>query len=124
MRDERLARRISERAALVERQLRSAYRSARFSTATGNDVAPPPLEAGLHAWLDDLCRSALRRTYPSFERFAPTHGPLPQEAHRRFMAFAYGGYSSSHRSGHGDVRAGIRARKPRRPSTRPAVRPE
>jgi hypothetical protein len=82
-----LERRMSERRALLERQLRSAYRAARIQASTGGELAPPPLETGLHAWLDGLARVALRRTYPSFERFAPTHGPLPQQAHARAMAF-------------------------------------
>ena len=33
----------------------------------------------------------LRRRYPSFERFAPTHGPLPKETYRQLMHAALHG---------------------------------
>lgn len=85
---DRLERRLVERATIFARQLRASYAGGAMFDANGARIAQPPSDRGTHAWLDELGRTALRRTYPSFESHAPLAGPLPQDAHRRFMAFA------------------------------------
>ncbi len=56
----------------------------------GQHEAAPSIEPDdtFASWLDRLALTTLRRTYPSFERFAPVHGPLPAEAYRSLMRFA------------------------------------
>lgn len=90
-----LERRIAERGALFALQVRDAYARASIVTPEGRAEALPglassgvPDTARLEAWLDGCAIWMLRRRYGSFERVAPSHGPLPLEAHRAFHRFA------------------------------------
>ncbi|MBI2839732.1 MAG: hypothetical protein HYX75_15580 [Acidobacteria bacterium] len=87
---QRLDRRIAERVALFRAQVRSAYLEATITAPTGKAESPLRIDtsSSLQLWLEHHAQWILRRTYPSFERFAPSHGPLPKEAYRRFMRFA------------------------------------
>lgn len=81
----RLEQRIAERAAVFAGQLREAFQRARLRGPDGRAEAAPPLEPDtpFGVWVERCAVAALRRTYPSFERFAPSHGPLPHEAYRQ-----------------------------------------
>ncbi len=85
----RLERRIAERLPAWRSALQNAWLQASLVTPEGKREQPPRFDlAGKgNEWLEALALWVLRRTYPAFERFAPTHGPLPREAWRRFMAF-------------------------------------
>ncbi|HET7506044.1 MAG TPA: DUF6079 family protein [Kofleriaceae bacterium] len=91
-----LERRIAERAALFALQVRDAYARASIVTPEGRaETAPPMVSPGagaavqrFDAWLDACAIWMLRRRHGSFERVAPSHGPLPLEAHRAFHRFA------------------------------------
>lgn len=86
---ERLESRFKERLKLFRTQLRATYREATVTFQDGHvepALAVEPDET-FAAWLDRLAIVALRKTYPSFERFAPVHGPLPAEAFRSLMRF-------------------------------------
>jgi hypothetical protein len=91
-----LERRIAERAALFALQVRDAYARASIVTPEGRgEAVPVPAPAGgpdtahrLDAWLDACALWMLRRRHGSFERVAPSHGPLPLEAHHAFHRFA------------------------------------
>lgn len=87
---QRLDRRIAERVALFRAQVRSAYLEATLTGPTGKAESPLRIDtsSSVQVWLEHHAQWILRRTYPSFERFAPSHGPLPKEAYRRFMRFA------------------------------------
>lgn len=87
---QRIDRRLRERLALFQAQVRSAYLEATITGSDGAAEAPPRFDTSgtLDAWLDRYGVWLLRRLYPSFERFAPEHGPLPKEAYRTFMRFA------------------------------------
>ncbi len=86
----RVDRRIREHLALLQSEVKNAYHGATLSGPTGTEETPPHSDANtmLDPWLDGYGEWILRRTYPAFERFAPSHGPLPKEAYRRFMRFA------------------------------------
>ena len=45
-------------------------------------LAQPQTSVPFGEWLDRQAVWLLQRTFPSFERFAPSHGPLPREAYR------------------------------------------
>jgi hypothetical protein len=82
-------RRIAERATLFHGQLRQAYASARLVAPTGRDepLQPPGATELFEPWLDGIAVAMCRKRFASFEKVAPTHGPLPQEAYRAFMRF-------------------------------------
>jgi len=84
---QRLQRRVRERLGLVAGQIGQAYRELRLVDPDGRAVEgfADPGSKPLDAWLEACGLWILRRRYPSFERFAPTHGPLPKEAYRQFM---------------------------------------
>ncbi len=84
---QRLQRRVRERLGLMTGQLTQAYRELHLSGPDGRPEGgfPDPGSKSLDAWLETCVPWILRRRYPSFERFAPTHGPLPKEAYRQFM---------------------------------------
>ncbi len=86
----RLAKRMEERVALFQKQIKTAYLDVTWLGPTGNPIGPPTLETTLsfNAWFERFAEQTLGRAYPSFERCAPSYGPLPKEAHRRFMRFA------------------------------------
>jgi hypothetical protein len=83
-------RRIAERRDVFAANVREAYARAEIATEAGVLERAPALDPGdtLDRWLDALGIWALRRRYPAFERHAPAHGPLPQEAYREFMRHA------------------------------------
>ncbi|TMQ07603.1 MAG: hypothetical protein E6J91_35120 [Deltaproteobacteria bacterium] len=91
-----LERRIAERGELFALQVQDAYAHASIVTPEGRAEPIPPLSATgapdaadrLGAWLDACAVWMLRRRYGSFERVAPSHGPLPLEAHRALHRFA------------------------------------
>ncbi len=87
---ERVRARIEDRLGLLRTQVRNAYLEATLTSPLGTSETPPRVEPSdtTAAWLERIAEWMLRRTYPAFEKFAPTHGPLPLEAYRRFMGFA------------------------------------
>ncbi len=88
--ERRLEQRIRARLPAWQNALRNAWLEAVLVTPEGTRESPPRFDLkGERAdgWLETLALWALRRTWPAFERFAPTHGPLPREAWRRFMRF-------------------------------------
>ena len=82
--------RIAEHAEVFALKLSEAYARARVVRPDGRvaDGLPPGPEDTLERWLDSYAIWMLGQTYPMFERFAPSHGPLPKEAYRTFMRFA------------------------------------
>ncbi|MBI4584798.1 MAG: hypothetical protein HY717_12355 [Planctomycetes bacterium] len=87
--ERRLEARIAERSKLFAAQVKNAYLSATVVSPGGSPETPPYRNPALkfQGWLDILVEWILRRTYPAFERFAPTHGPLPLEAYRQLLRF-------------------------------------
>lgn len=95
--DERalVERRIAARGELFALQVRDAYARATIVTPEGRaEAIPPPAATGaldaatrLDAWIEGTLVWMLRRRYGSFERVAPSHGPLPLEAHRALHRF-------------------------------------
>lgn len=85
----RIDARLKERLDLFQSQVKNACLSATVIGPTGSPEPPPRVDpsVSLRAWLDAHAESMLRRTYPAFERFAPSDGPLPREAFARFMEF-------------------------------------
>src|SRR6185436_5856651 len=91
-----LERRIAERGELFALQVRDAYARASILTPEGRaEPILPHAAAGasdastrFEAWLEVCAVWMLRRRYGSFERVAPSHGPLPLEAHRALHRFA------------------------------------
>ncbi|MCZ6794862.1 MAG: hypothetical protein O7J95_14745, partial [Planctomycetota bacterium] len=70
-------------------QLKNAYLDASIVSSSGAPEKALTVDRSLSfdGWLDALAGWILGRTYPSFERFAPTYGPLPKEAYRSLMRF-------------------------------------
>lgn len=93
----RLLKRIEERAesrtAWFCSLLRSAYLEASLGLPTGARAALPvqAVQTGMAEWLSAYGEWMLRQTFPQFERFAPSHGPLPKEAYRQLMQQAASG---------------------------------
>jgi hypothetical protein len=87
---ELLEARLRDRLTLLRNHLRSCYLDGEMIGPTGRREPAPRVDPSLplDRWLEGLAEWMLRRTYPSFERFAPTHGPLPAEAYRAFLRFA------------------------------------
>jgi len=85
----RLESRFADRLNFFRIQLRNAYRDATFFAADGTAEPVPRLDRGdsFSHWLDTAAVLGLRRSFPSFERFAPIHGPLPNDAYRSLMRF-------------------------------------
>lgn len=86
----RAHRRLDSHGHLFAQAVRAAWQEAVLITPQGQQESAPRLEAKttLESWLEAVALRVLRRRYPAFERFAPTHGPLPKEAWLRFMRFA------------------------------------
>ncbi len=85
-----LAQRIAARRQRLIDAIHGAYLESILVDAEGARHTPPrPAVREPHGrWLDQLGLWLLRRRYPSFERIAPTAGPLPREAYRRFVEHA------------------------------------
>lgn len=86
----RLEGRLRERLALFRAQVRQCYLEARPFSPEGTPESPLRADprAGLANWLGAYADWLLRRTYPVFERHAPSQGPLPSESYRRLMRHA------------------------------------
>lgn len=87
---QRLVRRRAEGLELLASRLRTSFGRCTLHAADGASLPPLLLGsgAGLAEWLDQYGQWLLPRTFPVFERFAPSWGPLPKEAWREFMRFA------------------------------------
>ncbi len=86
----RVQERIAARGSWFKSLVRAAYNDARVLDPQGNRWVPPlnSQQGGLNAWLNAYGEWILRHTYPQFEKFAPTYGPLPNDAYRQLMKFA------------------------------------
>ena len=85
-----LGRRIAARRRRLVAAIHGAYLEAVLVDAEGVRHTPPrpAVREPFGRWLDQLALWMLRRRYPAFERVAPTTGPLPREAYRRFVDLA------------------------------------
>ena len=83
----RIQERIETRSSWFASLVRSAYLEASVQLPGGAKASPPvnALQAGTAGWLSTFGEWILRQTFPLFERFAPSHGPLSGEAYRQFM---------------------------------------
>lgn len=86
----KVAERIATRRSLFHARILAAYQRARLLDPTGQTLALPREGAtgNTREWVSRLGVWILRRTYPQFEAYAPSHGPLPREAYRELMNFA------------------------------------
>ncbi len=83
----RVEERLRERLVWFFRLVKNCYLEAVLSDPRGI-ILPVPLERRHHtfaAFLQSYGEWILRQTFPAFERFAPTSGPLPHEAFRQLM---------------------------------------
>ena len=89
----RLDQRLAERIPPFYAQIKSAYTEAALAGPDGGRETPPRIDSGapLMRSLGAFGEWMLAQTYPSFERFAPAHGPLPSEAYRALMRAASDG---------------------------------
>ncbi|NOZ93657.1 MAG: ATP-binding protein, partial [Acidobacteria bacterium] len=87
---ELLERRIAHARPALLSAVQGAYLEAILVDAEGTRHTPPrpSVREPFVRWLDQLALWLLRRRYPSFEGIAPTAGPLPKEAYRRFVDLA------------------------------------
>jgi hypothetical protein len=93
---DRIAQRLDELLERIRGRIRAALAQARWVEPGGTD-APSPATG---AWLDPLAVRILERTYPSFARFAPTAGPVPQAGWIAFgRAAAAGRLGEAHLEG-------------------------
>lgn len=86
----RARERLAARRAWVQSAIRACYADAVLTPPQGSP-ARVPLEARtatFSAWVNTLGEWALRHTFPLFEKFAPSAGPLSREQLREFTAFA------------------------------------
>ena len=83
----RIEERVESRSAWFTSLVRGAYLEASVFLPTGAKGALPvnAMQAGKGDWLNAFGEWMLRHNFPLFERFAPSHGPLPKEAYRQFM---------------------------------------
>ena len=67
--------------------VRNAYSQAHVGDHEGQGNAQGRITGSttVGEWLESLGQWLFRRLLPSFERFAPAHGPLPKEAYRRLI---------------------------------------
>lgn len=79
--------RIDDQAPLLTALLRQAYADGSLVFPDGSRAAvrPPQASQTLDEWLGGIATLLLRRRFPSFERFAPQHSPLPGGAYRELM---------------------------------------
>ena len=87
---ERRDRRLRDRLSQLADRIIAAYAEATIADPTGAVAGPVVADrrGGFAATLERTGEWILKRTYPSFERFAPTAGPLPREAYRALMRCA------------------------------------
>jgi hypothetical protein len=81
---------LDQRVAALHARIGAAYLEPEIVDPTGAKERPLPARRSttVDEWLAALAHRMLKRTYPSFERFAPSSGPLPKEAHRAFVRAA------------------------------------
>lgn len=86
---QRITQRLTARLPLLVQAVRAAWQQARLIAPDGSEEPAPRLDASSTAesWLETVALCALRRVYPAFERFAPSHGP-PKDTWRRVMRAA------------------------------------
>jgi len=86
----RIEERIESRSAWFASLVRAAYLEANVFLPTGAKGTLPvnAFQTGKGDWLNAFGEWMLRHSFPLFERFAPSHGPLPKEAYRQFMQTA------------------------------------
>ncbi|MDJ0837575.1 MAG: DUF6079 family protein [Acidobacteriota bacterium] len=78
--------RIPSRAALFQAQVRDAYQQAELWNPGGERIRVIGETNGrLNEWVMRLGHQIFRHVFPQFEDYAPSSGPLPQEAYRKFM---------------------------------------
>ncbi len=79
-----------DRLEILKTRIRSAYLDAQVTAPNSPPEPAPRVDPSLPLarWIEGYAEWMLRRTYPSFERFAPSHGPLPKEAYRSYVRFA------------------------------------
>jgi hypothetical protein len=67
--------------------MQSCYADPLFHDPRENRLSPPldRVLKSIQQWINSYGEAILRQTYPAFERFAPTAGPLPREAFRQLM---------------------------------------
>lgn len=89
----RVQKKRRERLGLFRDQLSQAYRNAELQSPDGvsEGRVATPTASTFTEWIESCVLWILRRRYPSFERFAPTHGPLPKETYRQLMHAALRG---------------------------------
>ena len=87
---QQVGERIAGRSSWFSSLVRAAYNDAAVFDPTGAQTGAPidAMQGGQTAWLNAYGEWLLRQTYPLFERFAPSHGPLPKEAYRQFMKYS------------------------------------
>lgn len=94
-----IERRVRERRGLMAAQVRLAFGESAVVAADGHRERPaqPQANVPFSQWLDRQAIWLLQRSYPSFERYAPAHGPLPREALRALgrVAAEGGGWDRS-----------------------------
>ncbi len=83
---ERVTRAVGDGLIAFSAEVRAAFAEAKVVDADGKRLAPVHVDARTTtaSWIGEHARSALRARYPSFERFAPAHGPLPRVAWQEF----------------------------------------
>ena len=86
----RIESRLEERLALFRGQIRGSYLDGSVVGRGGETQRAPRPEGALtfSGWFDACFEGILRRAYPAFERFAPSHGPLAKEVYKGFLRFA------------------------------------
>ena len=84
---QRVSQRVKDRIALFQGQVRTAYLDGTLINPAGEREPAPRFDASLHLdeWLGRFAELMYKRMYPGFERFAPSYGPLPNDAYRRLM---------------------------------------
>ncbi len=86
---EKLEGRLARLLASFRARVRTSMLESQFVGPTGSVEESPRGDPKLpfREWLELHALWILKRRYPSFESVAPTGGPLPKEAYRRFWSF-------------------------------------
>lgn len=87
---EKIEERIETRRSIFLAGLRTSYQQAILFDERGEQIRTPISvpDGGVKLWVSRLSELIFRRTWPRFENYAPTHGPLPRDAYRQLMDFA------------------------------------
>ena len=85
----KLRERVERGTAAFEEEVFVSFQRARAVDANGLErpARTTELRAGFEGWLAAQAEEELRGRFPSFERFAPCHGPLSRDALERFARF-------------------------------------